>query len=78
MANLSIRDLPDEIHQALKEQAHSNNRSLEAEVRSRLTYSVIASVEGGLGTMLHERFGGLLDDDFQFERDCETSKAIDL
>ncbi|EKU31675.1 MULTISPECIES: FitA-like ribbon-helix-helix domain-containing protein [Alcaligenes] len=40
MANLNIRNLPDEVHQALKVRAALNNRSTEAEIREILTAAV--------------------------------------
>ena len=36
MANMTVRNLPDEIHDRLRAQAKSNQRSQEAEVRSIL------------------------------------------
>lgn len=40
MANLNIRNLSDEVHQALKVRAALNNRSTEAEIREILTAAV--------------------------------------
>ena len=40
MANVNIRNLPDEVHQALKVIAALNNRSTEAEIRAILTEAV--------------------------------------
>lgn len=40
MANLHIRNLPDEVHQALKIRAALNGRSTEAEIREILTAAV--------------------------------------
>lgn len=40
MANLNIRNLPDEVHQALRVRAALNNRSTEAEIREILTAAV--------------------------------------
>lgn len=40
MANLTIRNLDDDIAEALKLQAKAHNRSLEAEVRHILTHQV--------------------------------------
>jgi plasmid stability protein len=37
MATLTIRRLPDEVYESLKERARSNGRSLEAEAREILT-----------------------------------------
>ena len=40
MANLTIRNLDDDVAEALKLQAKAHNRSLEAEVRQILTHQV--------------------------------------
>ncbi len=40
MANLTIRNLDDDVVEALKQQAKAHNRSLEAEVRQVLTERV--------------------------------------
>jgi len=40
MATLTVRKLPDDVHEALIEQAKRNGRSTEAEVRSILTQAV--------------------------------------
>lgn len=40
MANLNIRNLPDEVHQALKIRAALNNWSTEAEIRAILIEAV--------------------------------------
>ena len=74
MANMTVRNLPDEIHERLRAQASSNRRSLEAEVRSILTHSVIASNDGGFGHRIRERYGRYLGDDLAVERDQTTSQ----
>ncbi len=40
MGNLTVRNLDDRVVDQLKQQARENHRSLEAEVRHRLTESV--------------------------------------
>ena len=40
MAMLTVRNLPDEIHRALRIQAAHNGRSMEAEVRAILATAV--------------------------------------
>lgn len=74
MANMTVRNLPDEVHERLRAQAETNHRSLEAEVRSILVQSVIASSEGGFGHRIRERFGRLLGDELAVEREQATSQ----
>lgn len=74
MANMTVRNLPDEIHDRLRAQAKSNKRSLEAEVRSILMHSAIASSDGGFGHRIRERYGRFLGDDLAVERDPIASQ----
>ena len=74
MANMTVRNLPDEIHDRLRAQAKSNRRSLEAEVRSILMQSAIASNDGGFGHRIRERYGRHLGNDLTVERDQTASQ----
>ena len=74
MANMTVRNLPDEIHERLKNQASTNSRSLEAEVRSILVQSVIASSDGGFAHRIRERYGRYLGDDLSVGRDQSSSQ----
>ena len=74
MGNMTVRNLPDAVHEKLREQAGSNGRSLEAEVRSILVQSVIASSSGGVGDRLRQRFDGCFGDELSVERDRSASK----
>jgi len=56
MGDMTVRNLPDEIHDELRVRATQNNRSIEAEVRSMITSSIVASTGGGLGDRLRARF----------------------
>ena len=69
MAAISIRNLPDETHRALKARAAQHGRSIEAEIRDILEQAVrpperlkIGSALAALGA----RFGGV---DLRIERD---------
>ncbi|MEZ5121802.1 MAG: antitoxin [Solirubrobacterales bacterium] len=52
MAAITIRNLSDETHRALKARAAANNRSTEAEVRAILDASVEAADRIKLGSLL--------------------------
>lgn len=56
MGNMTIRNLPDEVHDHLRQQAVSNNRSIEAEARAILVNSYVAKHTGGFGQQLRSRF----------------------
>ncbi len=62
MHAMTIRNLPDETHRALKQRAKLHGKSTEAEVRAILEEAVCPKEQVGLGTLLHEfamQFGGL-------------------
>ena len=61
MAAVTIRNLPDEIHRALKVMAAKHGRSTEAEVRTLIEAYVLPSARLHMGTALAEigRHGGL-------------------
>jgi len=52
MATLTIRNLPDEVHRALRVRAASNGRSTEAEVRTILESTVRQKERRGIGNAL--------------------------
>ena len=44
MATLTIRNLPDDVHQGLRARAEANGRSMEAEVRAVLATTIVAYI----------------------------------
>ena len=57
MASVTIRNLPDDVKQSLRERAARNGRSLEDEVRRALTALVrpdSATTRKSIGQMLYE------------------------
>ncbi|EGF90500.1 putative plasmid stability protein y4jJ [Asticcacaulis biprosthecium C19] len=65
MAAVTIRNLPDETHRALKIRAATNGRSTEAEIRAILEAAAHPQERLRLGTALHDltRRIGLTDDE---------------
>ena len=69
MAAVTVRNIPEKTHRALKLRAARNGRSTEAEIRKILEDTVSPSAEVGLGSQLAalgRRFGGA---DLKFTRD---------
>jgi plasmid stability protein len=66
MAMMTVRNIPDEVHRALRVRAAMHGRSAEAEVRAILEDSVKAEGRIKLGSMLAEigRQAKLTDEDF--------------
>lgn len=78
MAAVTIRNLPDETHRALKQRAAAHGRSTEAEIRSILEEAVKPAEGLKLGTYLYERsreFGGV---DLQIERDKSPMRPAEF
>lgn len=65
MATITVRNLPDEVHRALRVRAATHGRSTEAEIRDILESTVRPPERLRLGTALAElgRRVGLTDDD---------------
>lgn len=78
MRNMSIRNLPDEIHDALKLRAAMNKRSAEAEVRAILVETIIAEKEGGFGTRLRACFKGVEGDELDIARDKTPAQPVEM
>ena len=73
MSAITIRNLSDDTHRALRVRAAEHGRSTEAEVRAILDQAV--KPKAGLGTRLWEigrEFGG---DDLDFSRDQTPAPA---
>ena len=71
MAMLTVRNLPDDVHRALKMQAAQHGRSTEAEVREILAIAVKPETRVRLGDVLAAlgREIGLSNEDFEvFDR----------
>lgn len=66
MATVTVRNLPDEVHRALRVRASMPGHSTEAEIRSILEATVRPPERLRLGTALTElgRRVGLLEEDF--------------
>lgn len=78
MAAITIRNLPDSVHRALKHRANEHGRSTEAEVRAILEEAVLPATRRKMGTELAEigrRHGGW---DLEIERDQTPAGIIDF
>jgi plasmid stability protein len=79
MANVNIRNLPDEVHRAIRIQAAHHGRSTEAEIRDILERAAKPEGRVKLGTLLASmarEAGGLSDEEHAlFERSRIKSAA---
>ncbi len=69
MAAVTIRNLPEATHRALKARAKSKGRSTEAEIRAILQEAVVPEEPIKLGSWLHERAMELGGFDLEIKRD---------
>jgi antitoxin FitA len=67
MASITIRNVPDEVHRALRVRAANHGRSAEAEIRDILERAAKPEGRVKLGSLLAEigREAGLTDDDVE-------------
>ncbi len=76
MASVTVRNLPDETHRALRVRAAANDRSTEAEIRAILESAVRPERRIKLGTLLAEigrEVGGV---DLEIERDKTPTEPV--
>lgn len=77
MAMLTVRNLPEEVHRALRVRAAERGRSTEAEVRAILEEAVKPEGRVRLGSLLADlgRRAELTDEDFAAFAQRETTAA---
>ena len=76
MASVTVRNLPDETHRALRVRAATHGRSTEAEIRAILEFAVRPEGRIKLGSLLAEigrEVGGV---DLEIERDKTPAEPI--
>ena len=83
MAVMTVRNIPDEVHRALKLRAKQNGHSAEAEVRDILAKTVLSEERLGIGTEISaiSRKYGLIDEDlrvFEHIRERYYPKLVDF
>lgn len=77
MPAVTVRNLPEKTHRALKLRAARNGRSTEAEIRRILEDAVTTNTAAGLGSQLAalgRRFGGIELDITRDSRPAEPAK----
>jgi antitoxin FitA len=78
MASVTVRNLPEETHRALRVRAATHGRSTEAEIRAILENAVRPQQRIRVGTALAElgRRVGLTDEEFSIlEQVCDKTPA---
>ncbi len=78
MSAVTVRNLPEKTHRALKLRAARNGRSTEAEIRKILEDTVSPSKEAGFGSQLAalgRRYGGM---DLKIARDPRPIEPADF
>lgn len=75
---MTIRNLSDETHRALKARAAAHGHSAEAEVRQILDAAVSTEGGAGFGTRINRRAAAVGGFDVVIARDPKESEPIDL
>ncbi|MCE7902110.1 MAG: Arc family DNA-binding protein [Gammaproteobacteria bacterium PRO9] len=82
MATLTVRNLPDEVHRALRVRAARHGRSTEAEVRALLEEAVKPQERLKLGSLLADvgRKVKLTDEELALlnQRDHSSPRSVDF
>ncbi|WP_349364936.1 MAG: Arc family DNA-binding protein [Roseitalea porphyridii] len=78
MAQIIVRQLPDEVHRALKAQAREHGRSAEAEARAILSEALGKDPRPGAGDMLADIWAGADLTDVEIERDRTPHEPLDM
>ncbi|MHB1531664.1 FitA-like ribbon-helix-helix domain-containing protein [Acidithiobacillus sp.] len=78
MASITVRNVPDEVHRALRVRAATHGRSTEAEIREILESTVKPQKRLKMGDALAAigRKYGLKDQDLAFERDRTPAEPM--
>lgn len=69
MAQIVVRQIPDEVHRALKARAAAHGRSAEAELREILARAVFPESRPRAGDLLRSIWAGADTADLALERD---------
>jgi plasmid stability protein len=69
MPQIVVRQIPDEVHRALKARASEHGRSAEAEVRDILSRAVMPDTRRKAGDLMCQVWEGVNTDQIVFERD---------
>lgn len=78
MASITVRNVPEEVHRALRVRAALHGRSAEAEIRAILENAVKPEGRVKLGSLLAEigrEVGGV---DLDIQRDRTPAEPVDL
>lgn len=76
MGDMTVRNIPEDHHVALKRIARSNSRSAEAEARLAIAFYIESQSKAGFGSRLAEKYGGTVDQDFAIERHGSGSEPV--
>ena len=69
VAQIVVRQIPDEVHRALKAQAAAHGRSAEAELREIIARAVLPQSRPRAGDLMRGIWSGAAMDGFSVERD---------
>lgn len=75
MAQFVVRQIPDEVHRALKAQAAAHGRSAEAELREIIARAVLPESRPRAGDLMRSIWDGTDKDDLSIERDRTPAEA---
>ncbi|MBN3269854.1 plasmid stability protein [Bordetella bronchiseptica] len=75
MSSITVRNVPEEVHRALRVRAATHGRSTEAEIRAILENAVLPDGRVKLGTLLSHIGRGTRGMDLPIERNPAPARA---
>lgn len=69
MAQIVVRQIPEEVHRALKAQAAAHGRSAEAELREIIAHAVLPQSRPRAGDLMRSIWSGAETEALSFDRD---------
>ena len=76
MSQMTVRNIPEDQYEALKRVAAAKGRSAEAEARLAIARHVGAQGGVGFGSRLKAKYSGVVDQDFEIERDRTVADPV--
>lgn len=74
MAQIVVRQIPEEVHRALKAQAAAHGHSAEAELREIIARAVLPQSRPRAGDLMRSIWSGAETDDLSVERNRTPAK----
>lgn len=76
MGNMTLRNIPEDIHDGLRTRATMNKRSAEAELRAILKEAIVSASKGGFASRLRNEFADVLGHELEVTREKTAAEPM--